>query len=90
MKLSAKKREKISEQILAFLYSINPRPAFTSRIADEVARDDAFVRQILEDLKNKKLVAKITKNPYGKNYLQRARWALTTQSYQAYSQSQRI
>ena len=40
MKISDKKRDKISEQILAFLYSISLKPAFTSHIAQEVARDE--------------------------------------------------
>jgi len=37
MKISKEKKEKISEQILAFLYSINPKPSFTSHIAQELA-----------------------------------------------------
>jgi len=33
MKISQKKRERISEQILASLYLANPKPLFTSQIA---------------------------------------------------------
>ena len=54
MKISDKKREKISEQILAFLYSINPKPIFTLHIAQEIARDEEFIKKILQELKNKK------------------------------------
>ena len=56
MKISEEKREKISEQILALLYSSSPRPLFTSKIAQEIARDEEFVKRLLIDLKKKKLV----------------------------------
>ena len=37
----------ISEQILAYLYSINPRAVFTVQTAQELARDEEFVKQLL-------------------------------------------
>lgn len=37
MKISKEKKEKISEQILAVLYSLNPQTIFTSHIAKEIA-----------------------------------------------------
>ena len=46
MKISIQKREKISEQILAYLYSISPRPSFTSHIAEELARDEEFIKGV--------------------------------------------
>jgi predicted transcriptional regulator with HTH domain len=46
MKISEQKIEKISEQILAMLYSISPKSLFTSHIAKEIARDEEF-RKIL-------------------------------------------
>ena len=61
MKISNKKREKISEQILAYLYSINPKPTFTSHIAQELARDEEFIKALLIELKNKGLVIEIKK-----------------------------
>ncbi len=88
MKLSIKKREKISEQILAFLYSTNPKPVFTSEIAEEIARDDTFVKKILQDLKKKKLIIEINKNPKGKGYLRRARWLLSPEVYERYKTAQ--
>ena len=62
MKISNKKKEKISEQILAFLYSINPKPVFTSQIAEEIARDEEFVKNLLSTLKKKELVIEIKKS----------------------------
>ena len=38
MKISKEKMEKISEQILLFLYSVNPKSMFTLHIAKELAR----------------------------------------------------
>ena len=69
MKISDKKKDKISEQILAILYSLSLKPAFTSHIAQEVARDEEFVKNILIDLKKKGLISEIKKNPEGKQYL---------------------
>ena len=40
MKISDEKKDKIFEQILAFLYSINPKSVFTSYVAKEIARDE--------------------------------------------------
>ena len=86
MKISKEKREKISEQILAYLYSINPKPAFTAHIAREMARDEEFMKDLLMNLKEKKLVTEIKKNPKGVQYLRRSRWKLSDKVYQAYKQ----
>lgn len=88
MKISKEKREKISEQILLFLYSINPKPAFTSHIAQELARDEEFIKKILLELKNKKLVLEVKKNPKGIDYKRRSRWRLSDKVYQAYKANQ--
>jgi predicted transcriptional regulator len=88
MRISEKKREKISEQILAFLYSISPRPTFTVNIAQEIARDEGFVKQILLKLKSQNLVLEIKKNPKGVPYMRRSRWKLSDAAYQAYKQKQ--
>lgn len=84
MKISNKKKEKISEQILAFLYSINLKPIFTSQIAEEIARDEEFVKNLLLNLKKKGLVSEIKKNPKGVLYLRRSRWRLSDVAYKAY------
>lgn len=88
MKISEEKINKISEQALAFLYSINPKPAFTAEIAREIARDEEFIKKLLLDLKKKNLVIQIRKNPKGKPYLKRSRWKLSDAVYQAYKKQQ--
>lgn len=88
MKISEKKREKISEQILAYLYSINPKPAFTLHIAQEIVRDEEFVKKLLIRLKEKSLVIEIKKNPRGIPYLKRSRWKLSDKTYSIYRKNQ--
>ncbi len=88
MKISDPKKEKISEQILAFLYSINPKPFFTSHIAREIARDEEFIKKLLLELKNKGLVIEIKKNPSGMVYRKRSRWRLSPKTYEAYRKNQ--
>lgn len=88
MKISDEKKEKISEQILALLYSITPKPLFTSHIAREIARDEEFTKDLLLELKNKKLVIEIKKNPKGILYIRRLRWRLSDTAYKAYKKHQ--
>ena len=45
MKISEQKIEKISEQILATLYSVSPKSLFTSYIAKEIARDEESLKK---------------------------------------------
>jgi hypothetical protein len=84
MKISEQKKEKISEQILALLYSVSPKSLFTLNIAQEIARDEEFVKFLLLGLKKKDLVIEIKKNPKGFTYLKRSRWKLGDSAYQAY------
>lgn len=88
MKISESKREKISEQILAFLFSTYPEPKFTYYIAKEIARDEEFVKKLLVELKEKNLVIEIKKNSEGTNYLRRSRWILGEKTYNIYKQTQ--
>ena len=88
MRISEKKREKISEQILALLYSINPKSIFTYHIAQEIARDEEFVKKLLLELKKKKLIIEIKMNSKGIPYLKRSRWKLSNVAYQAYKENQ--
>jgi predicted transcriptional regulator len=90
MKISDKKREKIFEQILALLYSNNLKPLFTYEIAQEIARDEEFIKKLLLELLNKKFVFKIDKNPKGIPYIRRARWKLTNNIYQTYKKHQNL
>ncbi|MCX6750848.1 MAG: hypothetical protein NTZ83_05300 [Candidatus Pacearchaeota archaeon] len=88
MYISKGKKEKISEQILAHLFLTNPKPIFTFHIAQEIARDEEFVKKLLKDLKKKEFVVEITKNPQGKDYLKRSRWKLSEKAYLLYKQKQ--
>ena len=88
MKISNTKREKIYEQILAFLYSISPKPAFTSNIAMELARDEEFVFSLLKSLKSKGFVVEVDKNSKGVKYLRRRRWKLSGVAYASYQKHQ--
>jgi uncharacterized protein YuzE len=90
MYISKEKKEKISEQILAYLYLTNPKPLFTSYIAKELARDEEFVKNLLIELKKKGLVIGINKNSKGKEYIKRSRWKLSDSAYLLYKQKQPI
>jgi predicted transcriptional regulator with HTH domain len=88
MRISKQKKDKISEQILALLYNLSPKPIFTAHIAREIARDEEFVKQLLLNLKEKNLLIEIKKNPKGEQYKKRSRWKLSDSAYQAYKQKQ--
>ena len=88
MKISDEKKEKISEQILAYLFSTNPQPIFTSHIAKEIARDEEFTKKLLHELKKKKFVVEIKKSPQGNDYMKRSRWKLSENVYQIYRRNQ--
>lgn len=82
--ISKQKRDKIQEQILAYLFSISPESAFTNKIASEVIRDEEFTKALLLDLEKQSFVTKITKSPQGISYSQRQRWRLSNKAYEAY------
>lgn len=88
MKLSEGKKLKISEHILAILFSNSPNSVFTSFIARETARDEEFIKKLLLDMKKKNLVIEIKKNPKGKDYIKRTRWSLSDAAYNAYKKNQ--
>ncbi len=88
MNISKEKKDKISEQILAHLYSMNPKSVFTRHIAIEIARDEEFVKKLLYNLKEKGLVIEIKKNPKGRPYLKRVRWKLSDLAFQSYKKAQ--
>jgi hypothetical protein len=84
MRLSKEKREKISEQVLAFLYQSFPHAKFTSEIAKEIARDEEFVKTLMFEIKEKNLVIAVKKNEDGRDFIRRIRWQLSGPAYQAY------
>lgn len=87
-RISQSKKEKISEQILYHLFRNSPQPQFTSQIAEEIARDEEFILELLKDLKSKNLINEVNKNTLGKNYVRRKRWILSKQVYDAYAKHQ--
>ncbi len=86
--ISDKKKDKISEQILHYLFSISPESKFTSEIGAEIARDEEFTKLLLLELEKKKLVLSISKNKEGKDYSKRIRWRLSNQVFEVYSKAQ--
>lgn len=84
MRLSKEKRDRISEQILSFLYHEFPKSFFTSEISKNLARDEEFIKAIMRELQDKKLVNCIRKNPQGQVYSRRCRWTLSPKAYDAY------
>ena len=86
MRLSKEKKEKVSEQVLSFLYHSFPKQLFTAEIAKEIARDEEFIKTLLFDLKDKNLVVAVKKNETGKDFIRRIRWQLSGPAYQAYHQ----
>ncbi|PIN93039.1 hypothetical protein COU54_04785 [Candidatus Pacearchaeota archaeon CG10_big_fil_rev_8_21_14_0_10_31_24] len=86
--ISKKKKDKISEQILHYLFTLSPESQFTAKIAQEIARDEEFILSLLLELKGKNLIVSINKNPSGIEYKKRQRWRLSNQVYEAYKNHQ--
>jgi len=86
--ISQKKKDKISEHLIHYLYSVSPEPKFTSEIAQEIARDEEFTKSLLINLKSKNLLLEIKKNPQGKDYTRRQRWTLSQEAFSAYNKHQ--
>jgi len=87
--ISQKKKDKISEQILHHLFEISPSSSFTNKIAETIARDEEFIKSILQDLQKKSLIVLIDKNKEGIKYEKRQRWRLSSQAYDVYKKHQR-
>ena len=84
MKLSKEKKEKISEQILSYLYTSFPKQPFTAEIAREIARDEEFIKTLLFELRDKSLVSSLRQNNQGQPFLRRIRWKLPSKVYEIY------
>ena len=87
--ISFKTKERISEQILAHLFSKSPEPKFTSHIARDLARDEEFIKSLLIELEKRKFVVRVVKNSQGADFLKRQRWRLSNAAFEAYSRMQR-
>lgn len=86
--LSQKKKDRISEQILHYLFAISPESKFTAEIAVEIARDEEFTKTLLNNLESKSLVKQINKNSTGTIYIKRQRWRLSNEAYDIYQKHQ--
>jgi predicted transcriptional regulator with HTH domain len=86
MQLSQDKKDKITEQILSFLYHTFPSQPFTAEIAREIARDEEFIKRLLFELQEKGLVTPIRKNSKGETFTRRLKWRLTQKVYDVYHQ----
>ncbi|MBI2071269.1 MAG: hypothetical protein HYT79_11805 [Elusimicrobia bacterium] len=87
-KISQEKKDKIIEQILHYLFSVSPQPQFTASIAKNIARDEEFIKLILQELKTKNLIIEVNKNPKGFQYQRRQRWLLSEQVYKVFQEKQ--
>lgn len=83
-RISEEKKNKISEQILHYMFTKFPQPVFTVDVAKEIARDEEFVKMLLLKMARENLVVKITKNSEGYEYRRRLRWRLSNQMYDTY------
>lgn len=88
MKISQQKQEKIKESILFFLFNNSPKSFFTSEIGKETARDEEFIKKLLEEMLKQNLVVAIKKNPKGKQYEKRIRWRISPKIYETYKKLQ--
>ncbi len=86
--ISKVKKDKISEQILHYLFTISPDSAFTNQVSKETARDEEFTKALLKELESKNLVVPINKNRQGKSYLKRLRWRLSNEAFEVYKKHQ--
>lgn len=85
--ISKEKIERISEQILSYLYGVSPRLVFTVDVAREIARDEEFVKRLLLELEKKGLVVRVNKNSKGGIYLRRMRWRISNRAFEVYARS---
>jgi hypothetical protein len=88
MRISQEKKDKITEQILSFLYHSFPNYPFTATIAREIARDEEFIKKLMFELKDKGLVIPIKKNKKGDIFSRRIKWKLVNKVYEVYHQKQ--
>ena len=86
--ISQKTKDKVSEQILHYLFSVSPESKFTSDIAKEIARDEEFTKSLLIELEKKTLIILINKNKEGQLYTKRQRWRLTNEVFNIYQRKQ--
>ncbi len=87
-KISQEKENKIMSDILAVLFENSPRSLFTVEISRIIARDEEFIKRLLIELKNKRFIIAVDKNPRGKQYSKRIRWRISPKIYETYKKLQ--
>tara|TARA_Y100000310_G_scaffold325473_1_gene388994 strand:+ start:152 stop:418 length:267 start_codon:yes stop_codon:yes gene_type:complete len=85
--ISQAKKDKIAEHILHHLFAISPQAIFTNHIANEIARDEEFTKNLLQNLEKKQLVICIKKNQSGVLLKRRQRWRLSDKAWRAYKRA---
>lgn len=83
-RISETKERKIKETILHLLFEQSPKALFTYHIAQELARDEEYIKKLMFELESKNMVVGIKKNAQGKDYNRRIRWRLASPVYDAY------
>lgn len=83
-RISSKKEEKIKESILHCLFQNSPKALFTYQIAQELARDEEYMKKLLLNLEERNFVISVKKNQQGMDYKRRIRWRLHSNVYDAY------
>jgi len=83
-RISKEKINTIKSNILSILYKNNLRALFTAEIAKIEARDEEFIKKILQEMKEQGFVNMVNMNQMGKIYSRRMRWRLNSQTYEAY------
>ncbi len=85
--ISKEKINRISEQIMSYLYEVSPRLVFTVDIARDIARDEEFTKSLLLMLEKREMVIRVRKNSKGKTYLRRIRWRISNRAYDIYARA---
>lgn len=84
-RISDKKLQRIKENILLYLYENPAKPVFTSKIAEELIRDEEFILKLLKELSKEGFIDEINTNSNGKKFLSRRKWTLKSNVYSEYS-----
>lgn len=82
-KISEDKITKLKEEILSFLYENHPKMFYTYEIANHLIRDDEFVFNMLNNLKNNNLIIQL--NLTKGNKIKR-KWGITKEIHAKYSE----
>lgn len=80
-KVSNEKREKLKEELLRIIYENYPGFLYTYQVAEFLIRDDEFVLDLLNELKNKNLIMCLEETS-GDNI--KRKWGLKKEVYEKY------